>query len=66
MGSRFPDDVGIPTIDLAKIRFQHSGAASNGMCNRKVTHPKLERFLDAHSPSMVAMEACSTPLTVGA
>lgn len=47
MGSRFPDDVGIPTIDLAKIRFQHSDAASNGMCNRKVTHPKLERFLDS-------------------
>ena len=62
MKARFQDDAGILAIDLAKTGFQVCAIASEGEapCNRKVTRPKLEKFLEGHSPYLAAMEACST------
>ena len=66
--TRFPNDAGILTIDLVKTGFQVCAAASEGEApsNRKFMRPKLEKFLEAHSPCPVAMEACSTFRTGGA
>lgn len=46
MGSRFPNDVDILTIDLAKIGFQVCGATSTGgePSNRKFSPWKLQKF----------------------
>ena len=62
MKTRYPNDAGILAIDLAKHSFQVCATASEGevLYNRKFTRPKLEKFLEAHSPCLVAMEACST------
>ena len=62
MKTRFPNDTGILAVDLEKSGFQVCATASEGdlPCNRKFTRPKLKKFLEAHSPCPVAMEACST------
>ena len=63
MKTRFPNNVGILAVDLAKRNFQVCAAASNGevLHERKFSRPKLEqRFLGDRSASLVAMEACST------
>ena len=68
MKTRFPNVAGILAIDLAKIGFQVCATALQGevLYNRKFTRPKLEKLLEAHSPSLVAMEACLTSHTGGA
>ena len=49
-------------IDLAKRSFQAHGAAPDGavLFRKKLSRPQLLSFLAAHSPCIVAMEACAT------
>ena len=57
MKTRLPNDASILVTDLAKTGFQVCATASNGeiLFNRKFSRPNLERFLDEHSPSLVAL-----------
>ena len=54
------DKATIIGIDLAKNVFQLHGAASDGtvVFRKKLTRPQFLRFMAAHPPCTVAMEAC--------
>lgn len=49
-------------IDLAKNVFQLHGARRDGavLFRKKLTRPQLKKFMSAHEPCLVAMEACGT------
>jgi transposase len=49
-------------IDLAKNVFQLHGARRDGtvLFRKKLTRPQLKKFMSAHEPCSVAMEACGT------
>lgn len=49
-------------IDLAKNVFQLHGACRDGtvLFRKKLTRPQIKKFMSAHEPCLVAMEACGT------
>lgn len=49
-------------IDLAKSVFQLHGARRDGtvLFRKKLSRPQLKKFMSAHEPCSVAMEACGT------
>ncbi len=57
------NEVIIIGIDLAKNVFPLHGAAVDGQpaFRKKLTRPQFRRFMAAHRPCTVAMEACPAP-----